>query len=92
MEPLTTGDYPQSMRKLVGTRLPKFSTEQSNKLKKSYDFLGVNYYTANFVSNAPISSSETLSYTTDSKVTTTSKLTNNSFLVLLFQDFLTNPQ
>ncbi|KAM7512033.1 hypothetical protein LguiB_010908 [Lonicera macranthoides] len=73
LEPLTTGDYPQSMRKLVGARLPKFSAEQSNKLKKSYDFIGVNYYTANYVSNAPVSSSGTLSYTTDSQVTTTTE-------------------
>lgn len=76
------------MRKLVGTRLPKFSVEQSDKLKKSYDYLGVNYYTANYASNAPISSSGTLSYATDSQVTITGKLKKNSFFVL-FKTFFT---
>ena len=71
------------MRKLVGTRLPKFSAEQSDKLKKSYDFLGVNYYTANYASNATKSSSGTLSYATDSQVTITSKLKNNSFFCFI---------
>nr|WNF20694.1 strictosidine beta-d-glucosidase 1 [Mitragyna speciosa] len=72
MEPLTTGDYPKTMRKLVGSRLPKFSAEQSKQLKGSYDFLGLNYYTADYVTSA--SSSTTggnLSYTTDSQVTHT---------------------
>ncbi|KAL6341650.1 hypothetical protein AAG906_032771 [Vitis piasezkii] len=48
MDPLTYGDYPHSMRSLVGKRLPKFSKEQSEMLKGSYDFLGLNYYTANY--------------------------------------------
>ncbi|KAJ4849432.1 hypothetical protein Tsubulata_007282 [Turnera subulata] len=40
MEPLTTGDYPESMRLLVGSRLPKFSENESKMLKGSIDFLG----------------------------------------------------
>lgn len=31
-----------------GRRLPKFSDDQLVKLIGSYDFLGINYYTANF--------------------------------------------
>ncbi|KAM7512045.1 hypothetical protein LguiB_010920 [Lonicera macranthoides] len=73
MEPLTTGDYPQSMRKLVGSRLPQFSAEQSKKLKGSYDFLGLNYYTARYVTEGPKSNSKNLSYTTDSQVTFTTE-------------------
>ncbi|KAM7508714.1 hypothetical protein LguiA_019167 [Lonicera macranthoides] len=69
MEPLTTGDYPESMKKLVGSRLPKFSVEQSEKLKGSYDFLGLNYYTATYVTDGPKSNPENLSYTTDSEIT-----------------------
>lgn len=70
MEPLTTGDYPESMRKLVGSRLPQFSAEQSRQLKGSYDFLGLNYYTAVYVTNASkYATGGTLSYTTDPKVT-----------------------
>ncbi|KAL3533003.1 hypothetical protein ACH5RR_006524 [Cinchona calisaya] len=71
MEPLTTGDYPKSMRKLVGSRLPQFSAEQSEQLRGSYDFLGLNYYTAKYVTSAPSNSTTggNLSYTTDSQIT-----------------------
>ncbi|KAL6341213.1 hypothetical protein AAG906_032330 [Vitis piasezkii] len=53
MDPLTNGDYPHSMRSLVGSRLPKFSKEQAMMVKGSYDFLGLNYYTANYAAYAP---------------------------------------
>lgn len=54
MGPLTTGDYPKTMRSLVGTRLPKFSKHQSNLLNASFDFLGLNYYTSYYASHAPL--------------------------------------
>uniref|UniRef100_A0A803KM14 Uncharacterized protein n=1 Tax=Chenopodium quinoa TaxID=63459 RepID=A0A803KM14_CHEQI len=53
MEPLTTGNYPHSMSSLVKDRLPKFTKEQSKMIKGSFDFLGLNYYTASYVANAP---------------------------------------
>ncbi|KAF5953297.1 hypothetical protein HYC85_006153, partial [Camellia sinensis] len=62
MDPLTTGDYPHTMRTLVGKRLPKFSKEQSKMLKGSFDFLGLNYYTANYAAYAPNSNSVNASY------------------------------
>ncbi|KAH7838985.1 hypothetical protein Vadar_033404 [Vaccinium darrowii] len=68
VDPVVNGDYPQSMRKYVGSRLPEFSKIESEKLKGSYDFLGVNYYTAEYVSDAANSNVEKLSYTTDPKV------------------------
>jgi len=42
------GDYPQTMKDIVGHRLPKFTTEQIAKLKNSADFVGINYYTSTF--------------------------------------------
>ncbi|XP_042509707.1 beta-glucosidase 13-like [Macadamia integrifolia] len=63
VSPLTFGDYPKSMKDLVGERLPKFSTAESQLLKGSFDFLGLNYYTAKYVTDIPPSS--TPSYTTD---------------------------
>lgn len=45
LEPLITGDYPNSMRTRVGNRLPKFSEAQSSSLKGAYDFIGINHYT-----------------------------------------------
>ncbi|CDP07702.1 unnamed protein product [Coffea canephora] len=47
LDPLVFGDYPKSMRGLVGKRLPKFTPEQSKLVKGFLDFLGLNYYTAN---------------------------------------------
>jgi beta-glucosidase len=55
MDPLTRGEYPVRMRKLVGDRLPKFTQQQSEILKGSFDFIGVNYYTARFTHSIPIS-------------------------------------
>ncbi|CAJ2679015.1 unnamed protein product [Trifolium pratense] len=53
MHPLTKGSYPRSMRSLVGKRLPKFSKEESKKLKGSFDFLGLNYYSSYYAAKAP---------------------------------------
>lgn len=61
------------MRSLVGVRLPKFTQKQSDMLKGSYDFLGVNYYTARYVDQSTSYSYENQSYTTDCRCNTTSK-------------------
>ncbi|XP_042480091.1 beta-glucosidase 12-like [Macadamia integrifolia] len=71
MNPLTYGDYPQSMISLVGDRLPKFSKKQSRMVKGSLDFLGLNYYTANYAADVPLRSSVNISSTTDSCVNLT---------------------
>ncbi|XP_047336468.1 putative beta-glucosidase 41 [Impatiens glandulifera] len=47
LEPLLLGDYPLSMRKLVGERLPK----GSNSFKRSLDFVGINHYTSLYARN-----------------------------------------
>ncbi|CAI0412784.1 unnamed protein product [Linum tenue] len=67
MDPLATGNYPRSMRAIVGKRLPKFSKEESKMLKGSFDFVGLNYYTTFYVSNAPPSNPLFSSSTTDSR-------------------------
>ncbi|ESW22410.1 hypothetical protein PHAVU_005G151700 [Phaseolus vulgaris] len=53
MQPLTTGRYPESMRTLVGKRLPEFTADETTLLAKSYDFIGLNYYTANYAADIP---------------------------------------
>jgi beta-glucosidase len=59
MDPIATGDYPDSMKKYVGNRrLPTFTDQESKDLKGSYDYLGVNYYTANYARNDPNSASD----------------------------------
>ncbi|KAL3519184.1 hypothetical protein ACH5RR_021773 [Cinchona calisaya] len=66
LEPLHSGAYPLTMRALVGKRLPKFTKEQSEMLRGSYDFLGLNYYTAFYASHISKSNGINVSYTTDS--------------------------
>lgn len=53
LDPLTSGEYPDSMRSLVGARLPRFSSEEAKDLKGSFDFLGYNYYSTDFTVNNP---------------------------------------
>ncbi|XP_014494246.1 cyanogenic beta-glucosidase [Vigna radiata var. radiata] len=69
MDPLTYGDYPKSMRSLVRTRLPKFTAEQARLLIGSFDFIGLNYYSTTYSSDAPQLSNDNPSYLTDSLVT-----------------------
>ncbi|KAJ4828695.1 hypothetical protein Tsubulata_022848 [Turnera subulata] len=65
MDPVTFGDYPRNMRVYVGDRLPKFTIEQSNLVRGSLDFLGVNYYSARFAANVDYVDPQRLSYTND---------------------------
>ena len=68
MDPLTNGDYPHSMRSYVGKRLPTFSKDESKLVKGSFDFLGLNYYTANYARYAPhFNNGGKGSYTTDAR-------------------------
>ncbi|KAL5056412.1 hypothetical protein RYX36_037094, partial [Vicia faba] len=53
MDPITKGNYPKSMQTLVGNRLPKFSEEESENLKGSFDFLGLNYYSSSYAADTP---------------------------------------
>ncbi|KAM2960933.1 hypothetical protein FF1_030566 [Malus domestica] len=74
LDPLTSGDYPHTMRSIVGKRLPKFTKEQSKLLNGSFDFLGINYYTARYTSSAPNNNSLPASYVTDSRADLTTEL------------------
>jgi len=49
-DPIVFGDYPSIMREQVGDRLPRFTPEQSEMLKGSADFLGLNHYTTHYAS------------------------------------------
>jgi beta-glucosidase/6-phospho-beta-glucosidase/beta-galactosidase len=55
LEPMVRGDYPFSMRSLVGARLPFFTEAEQEKIKGSFDMLGLNYYTSRFSANINIS-------------------------------------
>ncbi|XP_070663591.1 beta-glucosidase 12-like isoform X1 [Malus domestica] len=74
MDPLTHGDYPQTMRAIVGERLPSFTEEQSELLSGSYDFIGLNYYSARYASDASYNCSDNPSYVTDPRVNVATEL------------------
>ncbi|KAI5082749.1 hypothetical protein GOP47_0002492 [Adiantum capillus-veneris] len=46
MDPLSFGDYPESMKTLVGPRLPSFTSTQAAELRSSWDFVGLNAVSA----------------------------------------------
>ncbi|XP_030953515.1 beta-glucosidase 12-like isoform X1 [Quercus lobata] len=71
LNPLINGDYPQSMRSLIKDRLPKFTKEQSKLVKGSFDFIGLNYYTANYAAYAPLPNGDRASFSTDSSANLT---------------------
>lgn len=68
MDPVTYGDYPASMHKYVGNRLPKFASEEAEMVKNSYDFLGLNYYTSAYAANIVCPDTMNRSYEIDSHV------------------------
>ncbi|XP_061345494.1 beta-glucosidase 46-like [Gastrolobium bilobum] len=49
LDPIIFGKYPTEMEDILGSLLPKFSSNEQEKLKKGLDFIGINYYTAFYV-------------------------------------------
>ncbi|GAV79979.1 Glyco_hydro_1 domain-containing protein [Cephalotus follicularis] len=49
LDPLMYGDYPTSMKKNAGLRIPAFTNHESKQVKGAFDFLAVNYYATVFV-------------------------------------------
>ncbi len=52
-DPPYHGDYPAVLRERLGALLPEFTPEDSRLLKRSMDFVGLNYYSADVVRHAP---------------------------------------
>ncbi|KFK29800.1 hypothetical protein AALP_AA7G181200 [Arabis alpina] len=71
LEPLIFGDYPDSMKRTIGTRLPIFTEEESELVKGSADFLGIIYYFAATVTKSKPSHSGYSDFNTDSGVSMT---------------------
>ncbi|KAK9166281.1 hypothetical protein Scep_001472 [Stephania cephalantha] len=46
LDPLVYGDYPTTMRNIVGSRLSLFTKNESEQLKSSCDFIGLDHYSA----------------------------------------------
>ncbi|KAM0706465.1 hypothetical protein Q7P35_005792 [Cladosporium inversicolor] len=52
-DPVYFGEYPASMRKQLGDRLPQFTEEEKTLVKGSNDFYGMNHYCANYIKHIP---------------------------------------
>ncbi|KAF3552726.1 hypothetical protein F2Q69_00018015 [Brassica cretica] len=68
LDPLIFGDYPKTLRKNAGNRLPSFTQKQSEMIKDSFDFIGINYYSARYVTRQLRSDPSRLRFTTDQHV------------------------
>ncbi|KAH9327698.1 hypothetical protein KI387_007876 [Taxus chinensis] len=53
LDPIVHVDYPASMRKIVGSRLPLFTKEQVRKIQGSSDFIGINHYFSVYCYDVP---------------------------------------
>ncbi|KAL5705678.1 beta-glucosidase [Ranunculus cassubicifolius] len=53
LDPLIYGRYPTVMRKIVGSRLPKFTANDLKQIRGSFDFIGINYYCVINVQDLP---------------------------------------
>ncbi|KAJ9174476.1 hypothetical protein P3X46_013114 [Hevea brasiliensis] len=71
MEPMTNGWYPRSVQRLVGDRLPKFTDRESQLLKGSYDFIGLQYYSSYYAKANATTDPNHTRYKTDSHVNVT---------------------
>ncbi|KAK1285381.1 Beta-glucosidase 13 [Acorus calamus] len=49
LDPIVFGDYPSSVKRLVRDRLPVFTKQESEAIKGSFDFIGVNHYVTLYV-------------------------------------------
>lgn len=49
LDPLVFGDYPIEMRNILGSQMPRFSSNEKSLIKGSLDFIGVNHYTTLYV-------------------------------------------
>jgi beta-glucosidase len=52
-DPIYLGDYPSSMKTILGNKLPTFTSDEVALVKGSADFFGLNHYTAKYISNPP---------------------------------------
>ncbi|XP_020575458.1 beta-glucosidase 22-like isoform X2 [Phalaenopsis equestris] len=51
LNPIFFGDYPEMIKTNAGSRLPSFTYSESQKLKGSCDFIGMNYYYSLYVAD-----------------------------------------
>ncbi|XP_047088323.1 beta-glucosidase 7-like [Lolium rigidum] len=68
MDPLTNGQYPQTMQDIVKERLPRFTPDQVKLVKGSSDYIGINHYTAVYMTEKKLLNQTPISYSEDWQV------------------------
>jgi len=53
-DPIYFGDYPQTMKDLVGSRLPSFTNDEKLLIRGTNDFFGLNHYTSWLTADQPV--------------------------------------
>ncbi|KAJ9174477.1 hypothetical protein P3X46_013115 [Hevea brasiliensis] len=71
MDPITYGQYPRTVQDLVADRLLNFTVKESQLLKGSYDFLGLQYYTSYYAKPNGSIDPDHIRYKTDNRITET---------------------
>nr|GMD80832.1 beta-glucosidase 44-like [Ipomoea batatas] len=65
LHPIVYGEYPKTMQKIVGDRLPKFTHDEVKMVKGSFDYVGINQYTTYYVNDPSPNTSSTINYQND---------------------------
>ncbi|KAM0825270.1 hypothetical protein ACQ4PT_069669 [Festuca glaucescens] len=65
MDPLINGQYPQTMQDIVKERLPRFTPDQVKLVKGSWDYIGINHYTAIYMTKEKLLNQTPISYSKD---------------------------
>lgn len=55
LHPLVYGDYPRVMKKTAGSRIPVLTNVESDQVKGSFDFIGINFYATLYIKDNPSS-------------------------------------
>ncbi|KAL2339166.1 hypothetical protein Fmac_013612 [Flemingia macrophylla] len=55
LDPILFGKYPKEMEMILGTILPKFSSNDKAKLRRGLDFIGINHYASYYVRDCILS-------------------------------------
>ncbi|CAA0818729.1 Beta-glucosidase 13 [Striga hermonthica] len=76
VQPLVSGEYPDSMQTRVKERLPKFTEKERKKVTGSYDYIGLNYYTTIYAAYKKKQPHDPTNYYTDQEVEFHSKRSN----------------
>ncbi|TQE13311.1 hypothetical protein C1H46_001118 [Malus baccata] len=85
LNPLVFGDYPDVMKKIVGSRIPVFTSLESRIVRGSFDFIGLNYYNiSNIKDYSSTLKMETRDFMADSAIKILRNTTSKILIILFY--------